>query len=87
MSEQSVLTADMKKAIHERAALLYCVVCEAEAVGASPDIIEGHLAEEVGAMRAALSEVYPPERVKAIVSELLDAFRANFVSIPFQSSV
>jgi hypothetical protein len=74
MSEQSVLTEDMKKAIHERAALLHCVVCEAEGQGVQPELIAQHFAEELYAMQAELSDHCSPERVEAVVNELANAF-------------
>jgi len=69
-------TKDAREAIHARAALLFCMVCEVEGNGASPEVIQRHLAEEVGAMEEALSELCPPERVRVIIDELLDAYKA-----------
>jgi hypothetical protein len=71
-----MLMKDAREAIQASAALLFCVVCEAEGNGASSEVIQRHLAEEVGAMEEALSELYPPESVRAIVDELLDAYQA-----------
>jgi len=81
MSQQSDLTADMKKAIHERAVLLSCIVCEAENLGASTEVIERHLTEEVDAMRSALSEHYPLDYVEAVVGELIDTYQAELASL------
>jgi hypothetical protein len=77
MNKRRTLPTDIEKAIHARAALLFCVVCEAEGNGASPDVIRRHLREQIEAMEAALSEIDPPERVRAIVDELINAYNAH----------
>jgi hypothetical protein len=71
------LTAEIEKAIQDRVALLFSVVCEAESKGASQEVIEQHFTEELQGMRAALAEIYPPERVEAIVEGLLIAYSAR----------
>jgi hypothetical protein len=67
---------DLKMAIRARAELLYELLIEAEVSGASHEIIDQHLSEELEAMRATLHEIYPAERVQAIVDELLGAYAA-----------
>src|SRR5438093_10465221 len=74
----AALTPEIRMAIHVRGELLFDLITEAENSGASPELIDQLLAEEVEAMQARLRAIYPPERVEAIVDQLLvvyDAYR------------
>lgn len=70
------LTPEIRMAIQVRAELLFDVITEAESNGASPEVIDHLLTEELEAMQVRLNEVYPSERVQAIVDELLVVYDA-----------
>ena len=70
------LAPEIKMAIHVRAGLLFDLVTEADSNGASPELIDQILTEELGAMQTRLGKIYSPERVKAIVDELLVVYDA-----------
>jgi hypothetical protein len=76
MTRPPPFTNDLKMAVRARAELLCELLIEAEVSGASHEIIDQDLTEELEAMRATLHEIYPPERVQAIVDELLGAYEA-----------
>jgi hypothetical protein len=74
----AALTPEIRMAIHLRGELLFDLVTEAEGSGASSEVIDQFLTEEIEDMQAQLRAIYPPERVRAIVDELLvlyDAYR------------
>jgi hypothetical protein len=64
-------TPEIKMAIHVRAELLFDLITEAEDNGASPEVIDQFLTEELDAMQIRLGKIYSPERVQAIIDELL----------------
>jgi hypothetical protein len=72
----AALTPEVKMAIHVRAELLFDLVTEAESNGASPEMIDQFLTEELEAMKARLGEMYSPERVQEIIDELLVVYDA-----------
>jgi hypothetical protein len=74
----AALTPEIRMAIHVRGELLFDLITEAENCGASSELIDQLLTEELEAMQARLRAIYPPERVQAIVDQLLvvyDAYR------------
>jgi hypothetical protein len=74
----ATLTPEIRMAIHVRGELLFDLITEAENSGASSELIDQLLTEEIEAMQATLRAIYPPERVQAIVDQLLvvyDAYR------------
>lgn len=67
----AALSPEIRMAIHLRGELLFDLITEAENCGASSEVIDQLLTEELEDMQAQLRAVYPPERVQAIVDELL----------------
>ena len=68
-------------AIHVRGELLFDLITEAESNGAQPEVIDQFLTEELEDMEEKLRAIYAPERVQAIVDELLvvyDTYRRWF---------
>ena len=63
-------------AIHVRAELLFDLVTEAESSGASPEVLDQFLTEELEAMQIRLGKIYSPERVQEIIDELLVVYDA-----------
>ena len=74
----AALTPEIRMAIHLRGELLFDLITEAEECGVSPEVIDQLLTEELEDIQAQLRAIYPPERVQAIVDQLLvvyDAYR------------
>jgi hypothetical protein len=74
----AALTPEIRMAIHVRGELLFDLITEAENSGASSELIDQLLTEELEDMQAQLRAIYPPERVQDIVGQLLvvyDAYR------------
>ena len=72
------LTPQLRMAIHRKGELLFDLITEAENSGASSELIDQLLTEELEEMHAQLCAIYPPERAQAIVDQLLvvyDAYR------------
>lgn len=70
------LTPEIKMAIHVRAELLFDLITEAESNGASPELIDEFLTEELESMQIRLAKIYSPEGVQAIIGELLVIYNA-----------
>ena len=61
----AALTPEIRMAIHVRAELLFDLITEAENSGASSELIDQLISEELKAMQAKLRAIHPPERVHA----------------------
>lgn len=72
----AALTPEIRMAIHLRGELLFDLITEAENSGASSELIDQLLTEELEDMQAQLRAIYPPERVQAIVDQLLVVYEA-----------
>jgi hypothetical protein len=70
------LTPEIRMAIRVRAEVLFDLATEAESNGAPPEVVDQVLTEELEAMKANLHAIYPPERVQAIIEELLVVYDA-----------
>ena len=69
-------TPEIRMAIHVRGELLFDLITDAEECGVSPEVIDQLLTEELEDMQAQLCAIYPPERVQAIVDQLLVVYEA-----------
>ena len=72
----AALTPEIRTAIHVRGELLFDLLTEAEECGVSPEVIDQLLTEELEDMQAQLRAIYSPERVQAIVDQLLVVYEA-----------
>jgi hypothetical protein len=83
------LTPETRMAIHVRAEVLFDLITEAESNGAPPEVVDQVLTEELEALETELLAVHPPERVRAIVDELLVVYGAykRWISPDSEASV
>jgi hypothetical protein len=65
------LAPETRTAIHLRAKVLFDLMSEAENNGVTPEMVNHIMIEELEAMKTNLRAICPPERVQALVDELL----------------
>ena len=73
--KSTALAPELRMALHVRAELLFELITDAESNGASLEVIDQFLTEELDAMQTRLGEMYSPDRVEAIVDELLVTYQ------------